>query len=131
MTHEADINAKADPSLEAVPFERVAVLKLTIPPGERRTPVAVAHVLVARMIVTFSVHGRAKGPLVVRGPTGADARDGVILFPEAAKMVTALVQRAVEADPVILAHLRKPAPSRAKGAGGKRRGDGGAADAAP
>jgi hypothetical protein len=129
MTHEVDIVAKADPSLEAIPYERVAVLKLSIPPGDRRTPIAMAHVLVSRMIVTFSLHRQLKGPLLVRGSIGADGQNGVVLFPEAAKTVTALLQRAVEADPVIREHLRKRAPRRAKGAGGKRRE--GVANAAP
>ena len=116
MTTGTNIEAAADPSLDAVPFEKVAVLKLTIPPGERRTPVAVAHVLVSRIIVAFSIHGRVKGDFTIRPPTGADTAEGVVLFPEAAKVVTTLLQRAAEADPVILAHLRQPGPSRAKAA---------------
>lgn len=114
MTTGTDIEGAADPSFAAIPYERVAVLKLTVPPGERRTPIAVAHVLVSRVIVAFSLHGRVKGDFTIRPPTGADAGEGVVLFPEAAKMVTALVQRAAEADPVILAHLRQAPPPRSR-----------------
>lgn len=114
MTTGTDIEGAADPSLEAVPYDRVQVLKMAIPPGERRSNVVVAHVLVSRVIIAFLMYGRAKGPFPIRPPSGADGGDGATLFPEAAKVVTALLQQAAEADPVIIAHLRQKPPARSK-----------------
>ena len=62
MTGVTNIEGSADPMLEAVPHERVQVLKMAIPPGERRSNVVVAHVLVSRVIIAFRCMAGRKAP---------------------------------------------------------------------
>lgn len=90
-----------------IPANLLALEGIEIVPGERRTPVAIARVMVGVVVVSYSVHGTRKGPFPIRPPVSAGGGPGAVAItaPLAAAII-ALVQKGAEADPAVLAHLR-------------------------
>ena len=95
------------------------VRALDIPPGARRNPIVAATVVIGELTIVFGVSRLRKSGIIVRPPTDAMGRPGVVLPQPVALAVELAIAAAIVSNPAMAQHLRlhgaKPARARLTG----------------
>jgi hypothetical protein len=107
MTAAMLCEASATPADElSLPEVRACAVRLL--PADRRTRVALAHVVVGPVVLVLSVARLRKG-LEVRPPVAEDGASAIGVSPELWAQIEAAALAAVQADPAARAHLSRRA----------------------
>ena len=107
MTAAMLCEASATPAAElSLPEVRACAVRLL--PADRRTRVALAHVVVGPVVLVLSV-ARLRRGLEVRPPVAEDGRSAIGASPELWERMRVAALAAVQADPDARAHLNRRA----------------------
>jgi hypothetical protein len=89
------------------PLTPPRVVGITIPAGERRTPVVCASVALGPVVVLYTVARLRKGGIVVRPPVGPSCEDAITMPEPMRAEIAAAILSAVHADAEASMHLAK------------------------